>query len=201
MRVTMWAMRMFIAVPLPQVVKEDLAEFLDPRREAGSQRLGLRWTMPEQWHVTLAFLPDLADRHTDEVLERVQRATSRRNPLVLRLVGAGAFPHAGHAKVLWTGVEHDGQELMRLAGGVRAAAAKAGTEVGGGRFQPHLTLARLGVAADVTRVLGGLEQYESPPWQASEIQLIASYLGQGPNARPRHEVRATFEIGRAGTVD
>jgi len=186
---------MFIAVPLPQVVEEDLAGFLEPRQEAGHQKLGLRWTMPEQWHVTLAFLPDLADRHTDELLERVQGATSRRDPLVLRLAGAGAFPHAGHAKVLWTGVEHDGEELMRLAGGVRAAAAKSGTEVGGGRFHPHLTLARLGRPTDVTRLLTGLEQYESPSWEASEILLIASYLGQGPDARPRHEVRATFELG------
>jgi len=30
-----------------------------------------------------------------------------------------------------------------------------------------------------------------------EIALIASYLGQGPNARPRHEVRATFRLGPA----
>lgn len=184
---------MFIAMPLPEVVQEHLAGFLEPRQEAGLH--GLRWTMAEQWHVTLAFLPDLADRHTDELLERVQRAASRRNPLVLRLVGAGAFPHAGQAKVLWTGVEHDGEELMRLAGGVRAAAAKSGTVVGGGRFHPHLTLARLGKPADVTRLLVALEQYESPSWQAREIALIASYLGQGPNARPRHEVRTTFELG------
>ena len=186
---------MFIALPLPEAVKEDLAEFLEPRQDAGLRGLGLRWTMPEQWHVTLAFLPDLADRHTDELLERLQRATARRNPLVLRLVGAGAFPHAGRAKVLWTGVEHDGEELMRLAGGVRAAASKSGTAVGGERFHPHLTLARLGVAADISRLLAVLEQYAGPSWQAGEIALIASYLGQGPNARPRHEVRATFELG------
>src|SRR5665811_2638394 len=94
--------------------------------------------------------------------------------------------------------DSDGEELMRLAGGVRAAAAKAGTAVGGGRFHPHLTLARLGVATDVTRLLEALEQYESPPWEAREIALIASYLGQGPNARPRHEVRATFTLGPLG---
>ena len=191
---------MFIALPLPEAVKEDLAEFLEPRQQAEVRSLGLRWTMPEQWHVSLAFLPDVADRHTDELLERVQRAASRRNPLVLRLVGSGAFPHAGHAKVLWTGVEHDGEELMRLAGGVRAAAAKSGTVVGGGRFHPHLTLARMGRPADVTRLLGALEQYEGPPWQAREIALIASYLGQGPNARPRHEVRTTFELGPPSRV-
>lgn len=188
-------MRMFIALPLPEAVKEDLAGFLEPRQEAGLRNLGLRWTTPEQWHVSLAFLPQVADRHTDELLERVQRAASRRNPLALRLVGAGAFPHAGHAKVLWAGLEHDGEELMRLAGGVRAAAARSGITVDGARFRPHLTLARLGRPADVTRLLAVLEQYAGPSWQAREIALMASYLGQGPKGRPRHEVRATFELG------
>ena len=183
---------MLVAMPLPDAVKEHLAEFLEPRREAGPD---LRWSTPEQWHVTLAFLADVADRNTDELLERLQRAASRRKPLILRMAGAGAFPNAGHAKVLYAGIEHDGEELMRLAGGVRAAGAKSGIVVGGGRFHPHLTLARLGRPADVTRWLRVLEPYAGPSWQAREVALIESHLGQGPNGRARHEVRETFELG------
>jgi len=185
-------MRMFIALPLPDAVKDDLAEFLEPRQEAGSD---LRWSLPEQRHLTLAFLPEVADRNLDELSERLARATSRRKPLALRLAGAGAFPNAGQAKVLWAGVEHDGEELMRLAGGVRAAGAKSGTEVGGGRFHPHLTLARLAQPADVTRWLGVLDPYVGPSWQATEVALIASYLGQGRNGRSRHEVHEIFPLG------
>jgi 2'-5' RNA ligase len=113
----------------------------------------------------------------------------------MRLAGAGAFPHAGHADVLWAGVEHDGEELMRLAGGVRAAGAKSGIAVGGGRFHPHLTLARLAVRSDVTAWLRVLDEYSGPSWQAQEVELIASYLGQGRHGRSRHVVRATFTLG------
>jgi len=185
-------MRMFIALPLPEAVKEDLSTFLEPRQEAGRD---LRWAWPEQWHLTLAFLPEVADRQLDELLERLERAASRRKPLALQLAGAGAFPHAGHAKVLWAGVEHGGEELMRLAGGVRAAGAKSGIEVGGGRFHPHLTLARLAVPADVTHWLRVLDEYSGPSWQAHEVELIASYLGQGRHGRSRHEVREIFTLG------
>ena len=185
-------MRMFIALPLPEAVKEDLATFLEPRQEAGPE---LRWTGPEQWHLTLAFLSEVAERHTDELLERLWRATSRRKPLTLRLAGAGAFPNAGAAKVLWAGVEHDGEELMRLAGGVRAAGSKSGIDVGGGRFHAHLTLARLGPPADVTRWLRTLEGYAGPSWQADEVALVASYLGQGRGGRSRHEVQEIFPLG------
>jgi len=185
-------MRMFVALPLPDAVKDDLSTFLEPRQEAGSE---LRWTVPEQWHLTLAFLPEVADRHTDELLERLARVASRRKPMELRLAGAGAFPNPARAKVLWSGVEHDGEELMRLSGGVRAAGAKAGTEVGGGRFHAHLTLARLSRAADVTRWLGVLDPYAGPSWQASELTLVASYLGQGRGGRSRHEVQEVFALG------
>jgi RNA 2',3'-cyclic 3'-phosphodiesterase len=196
-------MRMFVALPLPEAVKEDLTEFLEPRQEAGSRELSLRWTRPEQWHVTLAFLPEVADRHTDELLERLRRAATRRNPLVLRVAGAGAFPHAGHAKVLWAGLGHEGgheeqDELARLAAGVRAAAAKSGIEVAGGRFRSHLTLARLGRPADVTSWLNVLDPYAGPAWQAREVALIASHLGQGAKGRPRHDILETFELGPHG---
>jgi len=188
----MLLMRMFIALPLPEAVMDHLSEFLEPRQEAGSP---LRWSLPEQWHLTLAFLPEVADRQVDELLERLARAASRRKPLDLRLAGAGAFPNPGQAKVLWAGVEHDGEELMRLAGGVRAAGSKSGIDVGGGRFHAHLTLARLSVGADVTRWLRVLDEYAGPPWQASEVQLIASYLGQGRHGTARHEVREIFTLG------
>ena len=47
------AMRLFAAVVPPPEAIEDLAAFLEPREEAGPD---LRWTTPEQWHLTLAFM-------------------------------------------------------------------------------------------------------------------------------------------------
>jgi 2'-5' RNA ligase len=193
---------MFVALPLPEAVKEDLAAFLEPRQEAGSGELSLRWTAPEQWHVTLAFLPDVADRHTDELFERLERAASRRDPVELRVAGAGAFPDVSQAKVLWAGLQHEGEVLGRLATGVRAASTKSGVEVGAGRFRAHMTLARLGRRpVDVTRWLRVLDTYAGPSWQAREIVLIASHLGQGANGRPRYEVQETFELGGPPRVD
>lgn len=186
---------MFIALLLPEAVKEHLSEFLEPRQEAALGKPGLRWSLPEQWHVTLGFLPKVADRHLDELHERLARAASRRRPMELRLAGAGAFPNPALAKVLWAGVEHGGEELMRLAGGVRAAGAKSGAEVGGGRFHAHLTLARLAAPAVVTPWLRVLDPYAGPSWQVSEVALIASHLGQGRGGTSRHEVTEIFAVG------
>jgi len=185
---------MFVALVPPAPVLEHLGEFLAPRQEAGPE---LRWTSPEQWHLTLAFMAEVADRRLDELGERLTRAAARRTPFGVRLAGGGAFPDAARAKVLFAGVEaDDGVELARLATGVRAAASRAGAAPDGGRFHPHLTLARSRRPVEATRWLRVLGSYRGPQWQAEEVALVASHLGEGPRRRPRHEVVETFPVAR-----
>lgn len=187
-------MRMFVALVPPAPVVEDLARFLEPRQEAEP---GFRWTVPEQWHVTLAFMSEVADRHLDDLLARLERAAGRRTAFPVALAGGGAFPNPGRAKVLFAGVDagdHQ-EELRRLATGARAAAAKAGAESAGGRFHAHVTLARVGRPVEATRWLRVLDGYRGPTWTAAEVTVIASHLGEGPRRRPRYEHVAAFPLG------
>lgn len=189
-------MRMFVAVVPPDDVVEHLAEFLAPRQEVDS---GLRWTVPEQWHVTLAFLPHVADRHLDDLLARLERAAARRSPIPLVVAGGGAFPDPARAKVLYAGLDAgDGrQELDRLATGARAAAAKAGAEPAGGRFHAHVTMARAGRPTEMTRWIRVLDSYRGPGWTAERVALVQSHLGEGPRNRPRYETVETFPLRRS----
>jgi 2'-5' RNA ligase len=187
-------MRLFVALVPPEDALEDLAEFLRPRQEAEP---AFRWTAPEQWHVTLAFMAEVAERHVDDLSERLARAARRRTPFQLGLRGGGAFPGVARAKVLYAGVDAGtaGEELRRLSVGARAAAAKAGAPPDGGRFHAHVTLARLRAPADVSRWVRVLDSYRGAVWVADEISLIRSYLGEGPRRRPRYDVVETFPVG------
>lgn len=189
-------MRMFVALVPPDGAVDDLGEFLEPRREAGPD---LRWTAPEQWHVTLAFMAEVAEAHLDDLQERLERAARRRTPFLLALAGGGAFPNPGRAKVLYAGVDagEHAEELRRLATGARAAATKAGADAEGGRFHAHVTLARSRRPVEATRWLRVLDAYRGPAWEAAEIALVASHLGEGPRKRPRYETVATFPLGAA----
>jgi 2'-5' RNA ligase len=186
-------MRMFVALVPPEGALEHLGEFLAPRQEAGRD---LRWTAPEQWHVTLAFLPQVPDRTLDDLIARLERAAARRTAFSLSVAGGGAFPDPARAKVLYAGVgTEDREELRRLSVGARAAANKAGAEAVGGPFHPHVTVARLRRPLDVTRWLRVLDAYAGPVWEAAQIRLIASHLGEGPRNRPRYEVIESFRVG------
>ncbi|HEY7720905.1 MAG TPA: RNA 2',3'-cyclic phosphodiesterase [Pedococcus sp.] len=186
-------MRMFVAVVPPDEVVESLAEFLEPRREAGRD---LRWTDPEQWHLTLAFMPDVPDRVLDDLVERLARVSRRHEPVPLRLAGAGAFPNPYASRVLWAGLEHEGDGLRHLARGIRGVCAKAGAAPQGGPFHPHITLARTRRPVEASRWLRVLELYAGPAWVAREVTLIASHLGEGRGNRPRYEAVATLPLGR-----
>ena len=73
---------MFVALVPPDEVLEDLSEFLAPRQAAEP---GFRWTVPDQWHLTLAFMASVAERHLDDLVARLERAAARRTPFPVRL--------------------------------------------------------------------------------------------------------------------
>lgn len=188
-------MRMFVALTPSAEALEHLAEFWAPRTGVDPE---MRWTDPEQWHLTLAFLPAVPERALDELEERLTRAATRRVPLRCRLRGGGVFPDVTRARVLWVGAEEldGGDHLARLAEGVRASSNKAGAMPEGGHFHPHLTVARFRIPQDATRWIRVAETYEGPMWRADELHLIESFLGQGRGGRPRYEVVASFPLGR-----
>lgn len=190
---------MFAAVVPPPEAVEHLDAFLEVRRAAAP----FRWAPAEQLHVTLAFYAEVLDRSLDDLGERLARAAARRTAVEVRVAGGGAFPHAADARVLWAGLELPGTagaELGRLATGARAAASRAGVAVDGQRFRPHLTVARLGRPAEVSDWVRLLDAYAGPSWTADTLSLVASYLGEGPRGRPRHEVVGEFPLG-VGPVD
>lgn len=182
-------MRTFVAIhPSPEAV-EHLDGFLEVRREFGP----FRWTLPTQWHLTLAFFDDVPERSFDALVDGLDIAAGKRTSMSAAIAGGGAFPHIGKAKVLWAGVDvGDVAELQKLAKGCRAAGSTAGAAPTGERFRPHLTLARINPPIEATKWVRLLDAYRGPTWPINEISLVESHLGEGPNRRPRHEVVATF---------
>ncbi len=187
-------MRMFVALVPPAPAVEDLDAFLAVRRESGD----FRWTRAEHLHLTVAFLAEVPDRRLDELGEGLGLAATRRTPFAAVVAGGGAFPDPARARVLYAGLDldDDGQtELDRLAVGCRTAAARAGLEVDGRRFRPHVTIARCGRPSEVTPWVRLLDGYRGPTWQADRITLLASHLGRS-RQRPRYEEVETFRLGR-----
>lgn len=194
-------MRVFAALRPPPQALEHLGSALEEVR--GDAGLSLRWTDPAQWHLTLAFRPDLPEGAIPEAVENLAQAAARHAPMILQLSGAGTFG----ARTLWIGVGGETAQLTALMG----------EELLGGedreRRRAHLTVARVSARAPraprrrrgeprppvpsqllLTSAVHALSVYRGPSWQAEEIELLSSQPGQGRSGGPRHELLGTVPL-------
>lgn len=179
--------RMFVAIRPSDRVREQLSDFLAPRD-------GMTWIDPLQWHITLAFLAEVPEHRENDLVAALARTALRHNAFQLRVAGAGAFPNPLEARVLWLRPSAD---LNALATGVRHAANSVGATPDGQRFVGHLSVARLRRPIDARRWLQVLDTFSSTSWPVDSVELVASYLGEGPHRRPRHETVATVPLNAA----
>jgi RNA 2',3'-cyclic 3'-phosphodiesterase len=184
-------MRLFVAIAPPPDVFDELDALAGPLR-AG--RPDLRWTSREAWHVTLAFLGQVDEAAATRLRPRLERAAHRHHAFRLAFSGAGAFPAATRANVLWSGLSGDRRTLAHLAESVAAGASRAGAPPPdkGRRFQPHLTLARCRTPADVTELVAALATYQGRPWTADRIHLVRSRLGA--TEQPRYATLGSWPL-------
>jgi 2'-5' RNA ligase len=87
--------------------------------------------------------------------------------------GGGAFPNPDVAKVLWLGVTAGAQELGDLAMRCRNAATGCGIAVDGGRFRPHVTIARAN-GQRVLRWVQVLDAIGPQTWPVTGFRLVRS---------------------------
>jgi len=182
-------------VPPPAVV----AELDDRTAWLRATWPGLRWTGPEAWHITLAFLADVAEQALPDLSVRLERAARRHPAQDLAVRGAGAFPGASNAQVLWAGIDGDRGGLRALAASVAAGARRAGAPSPdeGRRYRPHITLARLREPADVRPLTSDLATLATSRWTAARIELIRSHSpGPAPGSRPRYELLAHWPLSQ-----
>ncbi|MDN3294983.1 RNA 2',3'-cyclic phosphodiesterase [Streptomyces ficellus] len=188
-------MRLFAAVLPSRVAVDELAAAVDGLRALpGADEL--RWTGPEGWHFTLAFMGEVDERVLPELRGRLARAAHRTPSFPLRLHGGGRFGR----RALWAGAAGGLDELRLLAERADAAARRSGILMDEHRrYQAHLTLARGRADTDLRPYVAELERFEGTRWQVAELTLVRSNLPRSGVAGegPRYETVGSWPLGRA----
>ncbi|MGW0731332.1 RNA 2',3'-cyclic phosphodiesterase [Streptomyces sp. NPDC002851] len=178
-------MRLFAAVLPPAPAVAELAVITEELRQLpGAERL--RWTEPESWHFTLAFMGEVPDDVVPALCERLARAAHRTETFGLGLGGGGRFGD----RALWVGADGHAEELRRLAARSVAAGRRAGLRMAGNhRFTPHLTLARSRRGGlNLRPYVEQLEGFVGTPWTVDVLSLVRSHLPESgvPGEKPRY---------------
>lgn len=173
-------MRAFIALDIPQALREDVVALARQLKTAVKGRFVPR----ENYHLTIAFLGDASERDLADAMLVLDEAASHFDPVELTPDGLGKFGRANDA-TLWLGFMQD-PALMELAAFVRAGLDDASVGFDAKPFLPHLTIARR-AALDH----GILPALPFPaPTHADELTLFKSTLtSDGATYEPVYTVR------------
>lgn len=191
-------LRLFIAVAIPETVKAKLAAAQTELRRALPDA-NVRWAGREQLHLTLKFLGDVEAARAESLGEAIRNACRGFAPLRLRVEGVGGFPNLRRARVLWTGVRSEAEQLARLQAAVDFASRGFTNEKQEQEFTGHVTLARIkGMkgteAAALAELVAGMKKRLFGQWTACRIELMQSQLlPQGA----RHTLLAATALGES----
>lgn len=126
-------MRLFIAIDLPQAIKEHLA-FLQRSYPASC----IKYTHPKQMHMTLNFLDEQTD--IEAICALLHKVSF--SAFSLRLSSFGVFPHEDNPRVVWVSVDLD-PLLVAVQEKIDAVFTPKQS------FKPHITLGRFRKQASV----------------------------------------------------
>jgi len=133
--------RAFIAIELPDKVKNELSEILyklNPGREKA-----VKWINPNGIHLTLKFLGNTPEEKIVDITQAVAKASSSTYPFNLELKGLGAFPNLKSPRVVWVGVGGDIPIITNLQRQIDQSLIPLGFSPEKRDFSPHLTLGRV----------------------------------------------------------
>lgn len=138
-------MRLFIGAELADRVKKEAAavSVLVRQRLREASGLDVRWVPPENLHITLCFLGEVADERGPAIADALDRPTFTVQPFALALRGLGCFPPAGPPRVFWIGVASGVTEMQRIHRELAARLAPLGFEPERRAYAPHVTIARV----------------------------------------------------------
>ncbi len=182
-------MRLFIAVELSELVVDWIKTFRSPLQAVCARKgISLRWTSPDQWHITLQFLGECSEAKIPGLTSAIKDTAASAKSFRLSLGPLGTFggPRGG---VLWLGVESGQQELHALSKDLQTRLASLGFVPEKRPFHGHVTLAR--ARAPMTpKMLENLPapQDPCPETVVKRLLLIRSELTPaGPIYSPEYE--------------
>jgi len=167
--------RSFVAINLPHRVKERI-ELVQKEWDALGPHV--RWVAPENVHVTLKFLGDVAEERLTQIGQALEGVGGQFSPFGFTLNSFGVFPDIRNPRIVWVGIGEGADRVSALQVAVEKEMERLGFPAEQRPFRSHLTVGRV-KSPRGRRVLAEFLQSDASidePVEVHEIALMKSDL-------------------------
>jgi 2'-5' RNA ligase len=180
--------RLFIAVPVPEDVREFIATIIADLRP---EDWPIRWMDADNAHLTLHFLGDTPPENAALLRLALEEPICQHEAFDLRTADLGVFPAMKRPRVLWLGLWGPAHRLETIRDEIGTVLESYDIEIDDKPFRPHLTLGRVRDTRNVrirdlpvairTRfedlaASGTVTNKKPLPFPVTEVHLVRSHL-------------------------
>lgn len=165
-------MRVFIAVDFSDNVRQRLAEMIKSLRQTD---IRASWVKTENLHITMKFIGDVDEGSVPDLCLILDRIGTKERCFQVNLRGAGFFPRRGQPRILYTATDQQ-QRFLKLITQLDRELRPIGFYPEKD-FVPHITLARIKGARNLSRLYEALEKERlTASFRCSGLSLYRSFL-------------------------
>ena len=166
--------RIFFAIDLPGASKAKMGEYLQLLKKR-SKTHAIRWSKPENLHITLQFLAEVQTRDVGKLLLATKHELRAAPiPPPVNLSQLTLFPTALRPRVIVASVRPQ-SHLAEISTRIGYAIKGCGYEVENRLYRPHMTLGRLKYSQGLDlSFLNSMEPIDIPPISLAEVVLFRS---------------------------
>lgn len=171
--------RAFVGIPLETELKSAVLN-LQKQLQDRSGANAVRWTRPEQLHLTLKFLGNVSTEALPKLKAALSQSCRDIAQFHLTLATLGAFPSLQRASVIWIGLRGELATLKELQMRIEESAGEFANHSEDREFHPHLTIGRVKAPGRTPRALEDAlrasAEVELGEWRVTEVKLVQSKL-------------------------
>lgn len=177
-------MRTFIAIELPEKIKEEIGRFEKDLEKI----IPLRLVAPKNLHLTLFFLGELEKTRIPEVVEAVKAGAREIKPFYLFLGKSEFFPQKGRVHGLWLKVDGQLEVLNKLCQQVAQELEKRNFKFDRKPFSAHITVGRVRKGIKRTKSITSIQGITGE-FEVKSVSVFTSQLKpEGPIYARRAEI-------------
>jgi 2'-5' RNA ligase len=147
----------------------------------------IRWTNPENIHITLSFLGDTEEKRIKDINSMLKHKCEGAGSVELFIKGSGVFRNVNDPRIIWIGIEPS-EKLLNLNSNIMKGLTELGIKIENRPFKPHLTIGRIKRLKDKVTLEALTDKYQQLEIQHTVINEVILYesilLQSGPVYKP-----------------